>query len=97
MVKFWGDEVFNGLRETSIVLDRMFPMVGNHWPNEPLFRSNVVQYIFIRQQDIAYSNQPDYGQRQGLGAEKELKTSEKWPDGAGREGGDSQAPEQTFK
>ena len=52
----------------------------------------------ITQQDMFYANhQPDYGQRQGLGAEKELKTSEKWPDGAGGEGGDGQAPEQTFK
>ena len=57
----------------------------------------MIQDMFITRQDIAYSNQPDYGQRQGLGAEKELKTSEERSDGAGREWGDGQAPEQTFK
>ena len=77
MVQFCEFDVFNGVRHPLHLMEcQWFPVVGNHWPNEPLFRSNLIQDMFITQPDIAYSNQPDYGQRQGLGAEKELKTSE---------------------
>ena len=62
MVQFCEFDVFNGVRPPLHLMEcQWFP---------------VIQDMFIAQQDIAYSNQPDYGQRQGLGAEKELKTSE---------------------
>ena len=74
LYEFCEFEVFNGVG--NLMEWQCFLVVGNHWPNEPLLRSNMIQDMFITRQDIAYSNQPDYGQRQGLGAEKELKTSE---------------------